>query len=130
MQRTACNRAGCSRSEQGIFREGQEPKDKHGPVRGRASVGSVDSDQFGECVPNHADEVLDVGDGLVHQGRFVCIEIDLDDLFDPTGSQNAGHADEVAADTVFGIAIGGTGQDAFLSLMMASAIWTLPEAGA
>ena len=73
-------------------------------------------DQFREGLANHADEILDMADGLIHQRLLLFVEIDLNDLLHAAGTKDARYADEVAADAIFGITIGGTWKDSLLVL--------------
>ena len=80
------------------------------------------------------DQILNVFSGLLHmfvhlggesfymihagleELAFVSSQINLDNFLHTGCTEQSRHADEVTADAVFGIAMGGAGQDTFLVL--------------
>src|SRR5947208_802066 len=53
-------------------------------------------------------------DAALEHLALVLVQLDLDDPLDAVGAQDAGDADEVAADAVLLVAVDGAGEDALL----------------
>ena len=62
------------------------------------------SNEFCHC----GDEVFDGRHAFLECGLFFACEFEFDDLFDAASTEDDGHADVVAADAVFFVAVGGT----------------------